>query len=78
MLAVDEHVGGGVAPGEDVLLGRVRDGLHDDRARQLRDLRAAIDLAAVALEDVERLLAGEADADLLHDLERGLVDALEL
>ncbi len=78
VLAVDEHVAGGVAAGEHVAVRHLRDGLHDDRARELGDLRRAVDLAAVLLEDVEGTLAGEADADRLEDVEGGLVDALEL
>ena len=38
VLAVDEHVAGGVAAGEHVAVRHQRDGLHDDRARQLGDL----------------------------------------
>ncbi len=78
VLAVDEHVAGRVAAGEHVAVRDLRDGLHDDRARELGDLRRAVHLAAVLLEDVEGALAREADADRLEDVERGLVDALEL
>ena len=78
VLAVDEHVAGGVAAGEHVAVGHLRDGLHDDRARELGDLRRAVHLTAVLLEDVEGALAREADADGLEDVEGGLVDALEL
>ena len=48
------------------------------RAREPRDLRGAVHLAAALLEDVEGPLAGEPDADRLEHVEGRLVDALDL
>ncbi len=78
VLAVDEQVAGGVAAGEHVAVRHLRDGLHDDRPRQLGDLGGAVDLAPVLLEHVESALAGKPDADRLEHVEGGLVDALQL
>ena len=76
--AVDEHVGGGVAAGEDVFLRRAGERLLDDRAREAHDLRGAIDDAAASFEDIQSPLAGEADARLAQDLEGGFADPFEL
>ena len=76
--AVDDHVASRIAAGQQVLLGHTRHRVHDDRAGQPGGFALAIDGAAVALENVERPRRRKTDADTLEDLERGLVDALDV
>jgi hypothetical protein len=76
--AVDDHVAGRVAARKQVLRGYAGHGLHDDLARQPDDFAAAVDGAAVALEDVERPGRREADAGVFEDREGGFVDGLDV
>ncbi len=78
MLAVERQVvlRGASAQGEGMRRGGKR--ALDNLARDLGDRGLAIDRRAVCLEHVEGFLGVEHDADVLDDVERGLVDLPDL
>ena len=51
--------------------------LHDEGAVHAHALRIHVDVAAGILQDLQRLLVEEEDADLLQDAHRAVVDALD-
>ena len=59
------------------LFGALLDLLHDEGAVHANALRIHVDVAAGILQDLQRLLVQEEDADLFEDAHRAVVDALD-
>ena len=59
------------------LFGALLHLLHDEGAVHAHALRIHVDVAAGILQDLQRLLVQEEDADLLEDAHGAVVDALD-
>ena len=74
MLAVERQIECRIARGQRVRRRRLLQRCFDDVAGNLGDARVAVNRRAVGLQDVQRLLAGEAHADGFNHVERGGVN----